>query len=62
MGDHNLSAQFHGAMEMWLHDGSIQPADIRCKGELSPSTIEETMNLNREGRISGEKVVFKGFL
>ncbi|PTD02127.1 hypothetical protein HYE67_000220 [Fusarium culmorum] len=61
MGDHNLSAEFHSAMEMWLHDGSIQPALIRSMGELSSSTIEETMNLNREGLISGEKLVFKGF-
>ncbi|KAM0540069.1 hypothetical protein ACHAO7_011560 [Fusarium culmorum] len=34
---------------------------IRSMGELSSSTIEETMNLNREGLISGEKLVFKGF-
>jgi hypothetical protein len=61
MGDHELSAEFHSAMEMWLHDGSIRPASIRSMGGLSPSTIEEAMNLNRDGCISGEKVVFRGF-
>lgn len=61
MDDHELSAEFHSAMEMWLHDGSVRPASIRSMGGLSPSTIQETMNLNREGDISGEKVVFKGF-
>ncbi|KAH6954141.1 hypothetical protein FAVG1_02216 [Fusarium avenaceum] len=61
MSDHDLSAEFHSAIETWLYDGSIRPASIRSMGRLSPSTIEETMNLNREGRISGEKIVFEGF-
>jgi hypothetical protein len=60
MGDHNLSAQLHGQLESLLHVGSLKPPSIRTIGKLSPSTIEEAMGLNRQGRISGEKLVFEG--
>ncbi|CAG7561094.1 unnamed protein product [Fusarium equiseti] len=60
IGDHNLSAEFHGQLEALLSDGSLKPPPIRTIGQLSPSTVEEAMELNRQGRISGEKLVFNG--
>ncbi|KAF5248214.1 hypothetical protein FANTH_6006 [Fusarium anthophilum] len=45
MSDHKLSADFH----------------VRLMGQLSPSTVEKAMDLNRQGSISGEKLVFEGF-
>ncbi|KAH7196358.1 chaperonin 10-like protein [Fusarium flagelliforme] len=60
MGDHNLSAEFHGQLETLLGSGSLKPPPIRTIGQLSPSTVEEAMELNRQGRISGEKLVFNG--
>ena len=62
MGDHNLSAEFHGQLEDLLNDGSLKPPPIRIIGQLSPSTVEEAMELNRQSRISGEKLVFNGLL
>ncbi|RBR07274.1 uncharacterized protein FIESC28_10773 [Fusarium coffeatum] len=60
MGDHNLSAEFHGQLEDLLNDGTLKPPPVRTIGQLSPSTVEEAMKLNRQGRISGEKLVFNG--
>ncbi|XEV01231.1 hypothetical protein FSHL1_006518 [Fusarium sambucinum] len=61
MEDHHLSVEFHGQLESWLSNGSLQPSPIRVVGQLSPSTVEEAMKLNRNGGISGEKLVFEGF-
>ncbi|KAF4956246.1 hypothetical protein FSARC_11645 [Fusarium sarcochroum] len=61
MEDHNLSAEFHGQLEVLLRNGSLQPSAVRVIGQLDPSTVEEAMDLNRQGRVSGEKLVFKGF-
>ena len=60
MGDHNLSAEFHGQLESLLDSGSLKPPPIRTIGQLSTSTVEEAMELNRQGRISGEKLIFNG--
>ncbi|KAM0320585.1 hypothetical protein ACHAPQ_009925, partial [Fusarium lateritium] len=60
MGDHTLSTELHGELQNLLQVGSLKPPPIRTIGQLSPSTVEEVMELNRQGRISGEKVVFKG--
>lgn len=61
MGDHKLSSDFHGQLESLLGNGSLKPIPIRIVGQLSPSTVEEAMKANREGRISREKLVFEGF-
>ncbi|CEI67675.1 unnamed protein product [Fusarium venenatum] len=61
MEDHHLSAEFHSHLETWLSNGSLQPSPIRVIGQLSPSTVEDVMALNRKGYISGEKLVFEGF-
>jgi hypothetical protein len=61
MNDHKLSADFHSQLETLLGNGSLLPASIRTIGQLSPSTVDQAMDLNRQGSISGEKVVFEGF-
>ncbi|KAF5687001.1 ToxD-like protein [Fusarium denticulatum] len=61
MNDHKLSAGFHGQLETLLGNRSLKPSPIRLMGQLSPSTVEKAMDLNRQGSISGEKLVFKGF-
>ncbi|KAF5661960.1 branched-chain amino acid aminotransferase [Fusarium circinatum] len=60
MNDHKLSADFHGQLETLLGNGSLRPAPIRLIGQLSLSTVEKAMDLNRQGSISGEKLVFEG--
>ncbi|KAM0437836.1 hypothetical protein ACHAPT_002201 [Fusarium lateritium] len=59
MADHSLSAELHGQLEGLLGDGSLKPLPINIIGRLSPSTVEKAMRLNREGRISREKLVFE---
>ncbi|KAF5593859.1 toxD [Fusarium subglutinans] len=61
MSDHKLSADFHGQLETLLGNGSFKPSTVRLIGQLSPSTVEKAMDLNRQGSISGEKLVFEGF-
>ncbi|KAM5345640.1 hypothetical protein ACJ41O_011501 [Fusarium nematophilum] len=60
MADHDLGAEFHGQLEGFLDNGSLKPSPVRIVGKLSPSAVEEAMELNRQGRISGEKLVFEG--
>ncbi|KAF5624605.1 toxD [Fusarium tjaetaba] len=62
MNDHKLSADFHGQLQTLLGNGSLKPSPIRLMGQLSPSTVEKAMDLNRQGSISGEKLVFEGFI
>ncbi|KAK2606064.1 hypothetical protein QQS21_003582 [Conoideocrella luteorostrata] len=59
MGDHRLSTEFHGRLESMLSDGSLKPPVIRDIGQVSPSAVQEAMELNRQGHISGEKLVLK---
>lgn len=61
MNDHKLSADFHGQLKTLLGNGSLKPSPIRLIGQLSPSSVEKAMDLNRQGAISGEKLVFEGF-
>ncbi|KAF5981205.1 hypothetical protein FBULB1_4873 [Fusarium bulbicola] len=61
MSDHKLSADFHGQLETLLGNGSFKPSPVRRMGQLSPSMVEKAMGLNRQGAISGEKLVFEGF-
>ncbi|KAF4334076.1 branched-chain amino acid aminotransferase [Fusarium beomiforme] len=61
MNDHNLSVKIHSQLETLLGNGSLQPPSVRLMGKLDPSTVEKAMKLNREGSISGEKLVFQGF-
>ncbi|KAJ4311209.1 hypothetical protein N0V84_010571 [Fusarium piperis] len=61
MADHKLSSEMHDQLESLLGNGSLTPIPIRVLGKLSPSTVEEAMKTNREGRISREKLVFEGF-
>ncbi|KAJ4169027.1 hypothetical protein NW754_010959 [Fusarium falciforme] len=60
MTDHQLSSELHGQLETLLGNGSLKPIPIRFLGQLSPSTVEEAMKANREGRVSREKLVFEG--
>ena len=60
MADHKLSSELHGQLETLLGNGSSKPIPIRILGQLSPSTVEEAMKANREGRVSREKLVFEG--
>ncbi|KAG7406786.1 Trans-enoyl reductase ACTTS2 [Fusarium oxysporum f. sp. rapae] len=61
MNDHKLSADFHSHLETLLGNGSFKPSPVRIMGQLSPSTVEKAMDLNRQGSVSGEKLVFEGF-
>ncbi|KAF4501666.1 toxD [Fusarium agapanthi] len=61
MNDHKLSVEFHSQLEALLGNGSLKPSPVRLMGQLSPSTVEKAMDLNRQGSISGEKLVFEGF-
>ncbi|OJK00222.1 hypothetical protein ASPACDRAFT_52012 [Aspergillus aculeatus ATCC 16872] len=60
MADHNLSSELHDQLENLLGNGSLIPPPIRIVGDLRPSVIEEAMNLQRQGLISGEKLIFRG--
>lgn len=60
MADHNLSSELHGQLESLLSNGSLTPPPVRIVGDLSPSTIEEAMDMHRQGLISGEKLIFRG--
>ncbi|KLO97441.1 toxD protein [Fusarium fujikuroi] len=61
MNDHKLSADFHSQLETLLGNGCLKPSPVRLMGQLSPSSVERAMDLNRQGSISGEKLVFEGF-
>ncbi|KAF5553201.1 toxD [Fusarium napiforme] len=61
MNDHKLSADLHAQLETLLGNGSLKPSPVRLMGPLSPSSVEKAMDLNRQGSISGEKLVFEGF-
>ncbi|KAF5265198.1 hypothetical protein FOXYS1_4005 [Fusarium oxysporum] len=61
MNDHKLSADFHGQLETLLGNGTLKPSPVRLMGQLSPSTVDKAMDLNRQGSVSGEKLVFEGF-
>lgn len=60
MPDHELSTEFHGQLEKLLEKGFLVPLPVRNLGRLSPVTVEKAMEMNREGKISGEKLVFEG--
>ncbi|KAL1885450.1 putative secondary metabolism biosynthetic enzyme [Paecilomyces lecythidis] len=60
MADHKLSSELHGQLESLLSNGSLIPPPVRIVGDLSPSTIEEAMDMHRQGLISGEKLIFRG--
>lgn len=62
MADHRLSSELHGQLESLLGNGSLVPIPTRILGKLSPSSVEEAMKENREGRISREKLVLEGSL
>lgn len=60
MADHKLSTELHGQLERMLEEDSLTPLPVRNFGRLSPDTVEEAMKMNREGKVSGEKLVFEG--
>ncbi|KAI9368850.1 hypothetical protein BJX61DRAFT_522040 [Aspergillus egyptiacus] len=60
MADHQLSSELHAQLNTLLANGSLTPPPIRIVGDLSPSVIEETMDMHRRGLISGEKLIFRG--
>ncbi|KAF5003151.1 hypothetical protein FDECE_10296 [Fusarium decemcellulare] len=59
--NHELSVELHAQLESLLQDGLLRPLPIKSAGKLSPNGIEEAMLLNRQGKVSGEKLVFEGF-
>ncbi|KAF4983369.1 hypothetical protein FZEAL_1221 [Fusarium zealandicum] len=60
MPNHELSAEFYDRLETMLSEGVLKPLPIRTIGQLSPSVVNEAMELNREGKVSGEKLIFEG--
>ncbi|KAF9872129.1 zinc-binding oxidoreductase [Colletotrichum karsti] len=61
MPNHEMSVEFHNQIPGLLSEGNLKPPAIDVLGNLSPEVIEEAMNINRDGKISGQKVVFTGF-
>ncbi|KAJ3531580.1 hypothetical protein NM208_g8812 [Fusarium decemcellulare] len=59
--NHELSVELHSQLESLLQDGLLRPLPIKSAGKLSPNGIEEAMLLNRQGKVSGQKLVFEGF-
>ncbi|RXG44053.1 hypothetical protein VDGE_30356 [Verticillium dahliae] len=59
MTDHELSVELYDQLPALLADGKLVPPTVKVVGALSPETVAEAMNLNRSGKISGEKLCFR---
>ncbi|KAM0585180.1 hypothetical protein ACHAP6_006577 [Verticillium nonalfalfae] len=59
MPDHELSVELYDQLPTLLAEGKLVPPAVKVVGELGPETVAEAMNLNRSGKISGEKLCFK---
>ncbi|KAF0325747.1 zinc-binding oxidoreductase [Colletotrichum asianum] len=57
--NHELSMDLHGQLPKLLHEGDLRPPSVNILGSLSPNTVAQAMDLNRERKISAEKIVFK---
>ncbi|EQB49313.1 hypothetical protein CGLO_11346 [Colletotrichum gloeosporioides Cg-14] len=57
--NHKLSLDLHDQLPKLLHEGALRPPSVKILGSLSPNTVAQAMDLNRDGKISAEKIVFK---
>ncbi|KAJ0369657.1 hypothetical protein COL26b_010351 [Colletotrichum chrysophilum] len=57
--NHELSIDLHDQLPKLLDEGDLRPPSKNILGSLSPNTIAQAMDLNRDGKVSAEKIVFK---
>ncbi|KAJ3962409.1 hypothetical protein N0V92_000886 [Colletotrichum tropicale] len=57
--NHELSIDLHDQLPKLLDEGDLRPPSVNILGSLSPNTIAQAMDLNRDGKVSAEKIVFK---
>ena len=48
----------HAQLSKLLREGDVRPPSVKLLDTLSPNTVAQAMDLNRDGKISAEKVVF----
>ncbi|KAL2076012.1 hypothetical protein VTL71DRAFT_955 [Oculimacula yallundae] len=58
-GDHALSKELYEKIPEWIQDGSLVPQKPRDMGKLSVDALKEAMELNRQGKVSNEKLCFQ---
>ncbi|KXH49843.1 hypothetical protein CSIM01_03980 [Colletotrichum simmondsii] len=58
MPNHLLSAELYERLPSLLESNAIKPPPVKVLGRLSPQSVNEAMELNREGKISAEKLCF----
>ncbi|CZS97564.1 hypothetical protein WAI453_008696 [Rhynchosporium graminicola] len=57
--DHALSKEMYEKIPEWTQDGSLVPQKPRDMGKLSVDSLKEAMELNRQGKVSNEKLCFQ---
>ncbi|KAF4831714.1 Trans-enoyl reductase ACTTS2 [Colletotrichum siamense] len=57
--NHELSIDLHDQLPKLFDEGDLRPPNVNILGSLSPNTVAQAMDLNRDGKVSAEKVVFK---
>ncbi|KXH41835.1 hypothetical protein CNYM01_06751 [Colletotrichum nymphaeae SA-01] len=58
MPNHLLSAELYERLPGLLESNTIKPPPVKVLGRLNPQSVNEAMKLNREGKISAEKLCF----
>ncbi|KAK1657234.1 chaperonin 10-like protein [Colletotrichum godetiae] len=59
MPSHILSAELYEQLPSLLQSKSISPPPVKIMGKLGPQPVMEAMALNRDGKISAEKLCFE---
>ncbi|KAJ0307426.1 hypothetical protein COL5a_000281 [Colletotrichum fioriniae] len=58
MPNHLLSAEMYERLPGLLESNAIKPPPVKVLGRISPQSVNEAMKLNRDGKISAEKLCF----
>ncbi|KXH64070.1 hypothetical protein CSAL01_01317 [Colletotrichum salicis] len=59
MPSHLLSAELYEQLPDLLQNKSVSPPPVKIMGKLGPQSVMEAMGLNRDGKISAEKLCFE---
>ncbi|CZT40458.1 related to C.carbonum toxD gene [Rhynchosporium secalis] len=57
--DHALSKEMYEKIPEWIQDESLVPQKPRDMGKLCVDSLKEAMELNRQGKVSNEKLCFQ---
>jgi NADPH:quinone reductase-like Zn-dependent oxidoreductase len=61
MANHQLSTELYDQLPTLLGSGSLKPLPTLSLGKLSPSSVQQAMDMNRSGQVSAKKLCFEAF-